>query len=105
MTVESIVLLLPAVTLAFARLFEKLKILASPLVQLLNGLAQNSLRKNFSPCGIGGTGLRHSVTVLLLEIHSTEIKSVPLTSNPALKTVVPSSWEREMKPLNFSSAH
>lgn len=105
MTVENIELLLPAVTLAFARPFEKLKILASPLVQLLNGLAQNSLRKNFPSWDIPGTGLSYSVIVLLLEVHSTEIKSVPLTSNPTLKHVVPAAWDRGMKPLNFSSAH
>lgn len=37
---------------------------------------------------VAGIGLSHNVTVLLLEIHSTEIKSVPLTPNPALKPVV-----------------
>lgn len=105
MTVENIVLLLPAVTLAFARLLKKLKILASPMVPLLNGLAQNSLRKNFSSWGISGTRLSHNVTVLLVKMHSTEIKSVPLTSNSALKPVVPGSWDREKKPLHFSSAH
>lgn len=47
MTVENIVLHLPAVTLAFARPFAKLEIFASPMVSLLNGLAQNSLRKKF----------------------------------------------------------
>lgn len=90
-------------TLTFARPFEKLKILASPAVSLLNGLAQNSLRKNFPSWDIAGTGLSHSVTVLLLKMHSTEIKSLPLISGPALQPVVPGSWDREMKPLHFLS--
>lgn len=83
MIAENIVLLLLAVTLTFARPLEKLKIFASPMVPLLNGLAQNSLRKNFPSWGVADTGLSHSVTLLLLKMHSTEITSVPLTSNPA----------------------
>lgn len=83
MTVENIVRLLPAVTLAFAKPLEKLKFLVSPVVPFLHGLAQNSLRKNLPSLHIAGTSVSQRVTVLLVKMHSTEMKSVPLTANPA----------------------
>lgn len=85
MIVGNIVLLLPAVTLPFARPLEKLEFLVFPVVPFLHGLPQNSLREKVFLCSVAGTSISQCVTVLLVKMHSTEIKSVPLASNPANK--------------------
>lgn len=85
MTVENIVLLLPAVTLAFARPLEKLKFLVSPVVPFLHRLGRNSLRKNPPLLCIAGTSVCQCVTTLLVKMYRTKMKSVPLTCSLANK--------------------